>query len=115
MRVQHRVMSMNSYRNYNTNTTALSNNLEKLSTGYKINRAGDDDAGLAISEKMRAEITGLDVAQDNAQEGISLIQTAEGALSEVHDMLNRMYELTSKAENGTLNDTNRAEIQKEIE
>ena len=115
MRVQHNIMSMNAYRNYNNNSSALSKNLEKLSSGYKINRAGDDAAGLAISEKMRAEITGLDVAQDNAQDGISLIQTAEGALSEVHDMLNRMYELTSKAENGTLNDTNREEIQKEIE
>lgn len=114
MRVQHNVMAMNAYRNYNNNNSALSKNLEKLSSGYKINRAGDDAAGLAISEKMRAEITGLDVAQDNAQDGISLIQTAEGALSEVHDMLNRMYELTSKAENGTLNDTNRSEIQKEI-
>lgn len=114
MRVQHNVMAMNAYRNYNNNNSALSKNLEKLSSGYKINRAGDDAAGLAISEKMRAEITGLDVAQDNAQDGISLIQTAEGALSEVHDMLNRMYELTSKAENGTLNDTNRLEIDKEI-
>lgn len=114
MRVQHNVMAMNAYRNYNTNNSALSKNLEKLSSGYKINRAGDDAAGLAISEKMRAEITGLDVAQDNAQDGISLIQTAEGALSEVHDMLNRMYELVSKAENGTLNDTNRSEIDKEL-
>ena len=115
MRVQHNIMSMNAYRNYNTNTSALSKNLEKLSSGYKINRAGDDAAGLAISEKMRAQITGLDVAQDNAQDGISLVQTAEGALTEVHDMLNRMYELASKAENGTLNDTNRGEVDKEIQ
>lgn len=115
MRVQHNIMSMNAYRNYNNNSSALSKNLEKLSSGYKINRAGDDAAGLAISEKMRAQITGLDVAQDNAQDGISLVQTAEGALTEVHDMLNRMYELASKAENGTLNDTNRGEVDKEIQ
>ena len=115
MRVQHNIMSMNAYRNYNNNSSALSKNLEKLSSGYAINRAGDDAAGLAISEKMRAQITGLDVAQDNAQDGISLVQTAEGALTEVHDMLNRMYELASKAENGTLNDTNRGEVDKEIQ
>ncbi len=114
MRVQNNIMAMNAYRNYNNNTSALSKNLEKLSSGYAINRAGDDAAGLSISEKMRAEITGLNVAQDNAQDGISLIQTAEGALAEVHDMLNRMYELASKAENGTLNDTNRDEIDKEM-
>ena len=115
MRIQHNIMSMNAYRNYNNNSSALSKNLEKLSSGYKINRAGDDAAGLAISEKMRAQITGLDVAQDNAQDGISLVQTAEGALTEVHDMLNRIYELASKAENGTLNDTNRGEVDKEIQ
>ena len=115
MRVQHNIMSMNAYRNYNNNSSALSKNLEKLSSGYAINRAGDDAAGLAISEKMRAQITGLNVAQDNAQDGISLVQTAEGALTEVHDMLNRMYELASKAENGTLNDTNRGEVDKEIQ
>lgn len=115
MRVQNNIMAMNAYRNYNNNTSALSKNLEKLSSGYAINRAGDDAAGLSISEKMRAEITGLNVAQDNAQDGISLIQTAEGALSEVHDMLNRMYELASKAENGTYNDTNRAEMNKEMQ
>ena len=115
MRIQHNIMSMNAYRNYNNNSSALSKNLEKLSSGYKINRAGDDAAGLAISEKMRAQITGLNVAQDNAQDGISLVQTAEGALTQVHDMLNRMYELASKAENGTLNDTNRGEVDKEIQ
>ena len=90
MRIQHNIMAMNAYRNYTNNTSALSKNLEKLSSGYKINRAGDDAAGLAISEKMRAQITGLDVAQKNAKDGISLVQTAEGALTEVHDMLNRM-------------------------
>lgn len=115
MRVQHNIMAMNAYRNYNTNNTALSKNLEKLSSGYKINRAGDDAAGLAISEKMRAQITGLDVAQSNAQDGISLVQTAEGALTEVHDMLNRMYELADKSANGTYEYSDRNEMQKEIE
>ncbi len=71
MRIQHNIMAMNAYRNYANNTSALSKNLEKLSSGYKINRAGDDAAGLAISEKMRAQITGLDKAQDNAKDGIS--------------------------------------------
>ena len=75
MRIQHNIMAMNAYRNYNTNTKALSGNLEKLSSGYKINRAGDDAAGLAISEKMRAQITGLNAAQKNVKDGISLVQT----------------------------------------
>ena len=101
MRIQHNIMAMNAYRNYNNNTSALSKNLEKLSSGYKINRAGDDAAGLAISEKMRAQITGLETAQKNAKDGISLVQTAEGALTEVHDMLNRMVELATQAANGT--------------
>ena len=81
MRIQHNIMAMNAYRNYTNNTSALSKNLEKLSSGYKINRAGDDAAGLAISEKMRAQITGLNTAQKNAKDGISLVQTAEGALT----------------------------------
>ena len=104
MRIQHNIMAMNAYRNYTTNTSALSKNLEKLSSGYKINRAGDDAAGLAISEKMRAQITGLDVAQKNAKDGISLVQTAEGSLTEVHDMLNRMVELADQSANGTYQD-----------
>ena len=115
MRIQHNIMAMNAYRNYNNNTSALSANLEKLSSGYKINRAGDDAAGLAISEKMRAQITGLDKAQDNAQDGISLVQTAEGALTEVHDMLNRMYELAEQSANGTYEDApDRTQLQKEV-
>ena len=115
MRIQHNIMAMNAYRNYNTNTSALSKNLEKLSSGYKINRAGDDAAGLAISEKMRAQITGLDKAQDNAKDGISLVQTAEGALTEVHDMLNRMYSLAEQSANGTYEDANdRTQLQKEV-
>ena len=115
MRIQHNIMAMNAYRNYSTNTSALSKNLEKLSSGYKINRAGDDAAGLAISEKMRAQITGLDKAQDNAQDGISLIQTAEGALTEVHDMLNRMVELATQSANGTYQDeVDRANLNNEL-
>ena len=89
MRIQHNIAAMNSYRNYNTNASALSKNLEKLSSGYRINRAGDDAAGLAISEKMRAQIAGLDQAQANVKDGISLVKTAEGALQEVQDMMNR--------------------------
>ena len=115
MRIQHNIMAMNAYRNYANNTSALSKNLEKLSSGYKINRAGDDAAGLAISEKMRAQITGLDKAQDNAKDGISLVQTAEGALTEVHDMLNRMSELAEPSANGTFEDgTDRKQLQKEV-
>ncbi len=114
MRIQHNIMAMNAYRNYSNNTSALSKNLEKLSSGYKINRAGDDAAGLAISEKMRAQITGLDVAQKNAKDGISLVQTAEGALTEVHDMLNRMVELADQSANGTYDGTDRNQLQKEV-
>ena len=116
MRIQHNIMAMNAYRNYNNNTSALSQNLEKLSSGYKINRAGDDAAGLAISEKMRAQIAGLEQAQDNAQSGINLVQTAEGALQEVHDMLNRMVTLADQSANGTFdNETDRANLQQEVE
>jgi flagellin len=108
-------MAMNSYRNYNNNTSALSSNLEKLSSGYKINRAGDDAAGLAISEKMRAQITGLDQAADNVKDGISLVKTAEGALQEVQDMLNRMVELATQSANGTYDDSvDRANLQSEV-
>lgn len=115
MRVQHNIMAMNAYRNYTSNTGKLSKNLEKLSSGYKINRAGDDAAGLAISEKMRAQITGLQTAQSNAKSGINLVQTAEGSLTEVHDMLNRMVKLADQSANGTYdNDTDRANLQKEV-
>ena len=115
MRIQHNIMAMNAYRNYNNNTSALSKNLEKLSSGYKINRAGDDAAGLAISEKMRAQITGLETAQKNAKDGISLVQTAEGALTKVHDMLNRMVELATQSANGTYDDdVDRANLQSEM-
>ena len=116
MRIQHNIMAMNAYRNYTNNVSAMKSNLEKLSSGYKINRAGDDAAGLAISEKMRAQITGLETAQKNAKDGISLVQTAEGALTEVHDMLNRMVELATQSANGTYdNTTDRAQLQKEVD
>ena len=115
MRIQHNIMAMNAYRNYTNNVNAMKKNLEKLSSGYKINRAGDDAAGLAISEKMRAQITGLETAQKNAKDGISLVQTAEGAMTEVHDMLNRMVELATQSANGTYdNTTDRAQMQKEL-
>ena len=116
MRIQHNIMAMSAYRNYTNNVSAMKKNLEKLSSGYKINRAGDDAAGLAISEKMRAQITGLETAQKNAKDGISLVQTAEGALTEVHDMLNRMVELATQSANGTYdNETDRFQLQKEMD
>ena len=116
MRVQHNIAAMNSYRNFGVNSGKLNKNLEKLSSGYKINRAGDDAAGLAVSEKMRAQITGLEGAKKNAKDGIGMIQTAEGALTEVHDMLNRMYSLAEQSANGTYEDaTDRASLQMELE
>ncbi len=115
MRIQHNIAALNSYRNLTNNNSGVSKNLEKLSSGYRINRAGDDAAGLAISEKMRAQITGLETAQKNANDGISLVQTAEGALTEVHSMLNRMVELADQSANGTYdNDTDRANLEKEV-
>ena len=116
MRIQHNIMAMNAYRNYNNNTSAVSRNLEKLSSGYKINRAGDDAAGLAISEKMRAQITGLNAAQKNVKDGISLVKTAEGAMQEIQDMLNRMDYLATQSANGTYdNEVDRANLQKEVD
>ena len=116
MRIQHNIMAMNAYRNYNNNTSALSKNLEKLSSGYKINRAGDDAAGLAISEKMRAQITGLQAATKNVKDGVSLVKTAEGAMQEIHDMLNRMDYLANQSANGTYdNEVDRANLQKEVD
>ncbi len=116
MRIQHNIAAMSSYRNYTNNVSAVNKNLEKLSSGYKINRAGDDAAGLAISEKMRAQISGLEAAQKNAKDGISLVKTAEGALTEVHDMLNRMVTLATQSANGTYdNETDRYQLQKEMD
>lgn len=114
MRIQHNVTALNAHRNLTSNNSSVTKNLEKLSSGYKINRAGDDAAGLAISEKMRAQITGLETAQKNAEDGVSLVQTAEGALTEVHSMLNRMVALSVQSANGTYSTANRSEMQKEI-
>ncbi|MCI9036597.1 MAG: flagellin [Oscillospiraceae bacterium] len=115
MRIQHNIMAMNAYRNYNNNSKSLSSNLEKLSSGYKINRAGDDAAGLAISEKMRAQITGLDAAQKNVKDGISLVKTGEGAMQEIQDMLNRMDYLATQSANGTYqNEVDRENLNKEV-
>ena len=115
MRIQHNITALSAYRNLTNNNSAVAKNLEKLSSGYRINRAGDDAAGLAISEKMRAQITGLKTAQKNANDGISLVQTAEGALTEVHSMLNRMVELANQSANGTYQDEDRQNLQSEIE
>lgn len=114
MIIQHNMAAANAHRQLGGNNNAVSKNLEKLSSGYKINRAGDDAAGLAISEKMRAQIRGLETASSNAQNGISLIQTAEGGLTEVHSMLNRMVELATQASNGTYTNTDREKIQDEV-
>ena len=115
MVVRSNIMALNANRQLGMNNSQVSKSLEKLSSGYKINRAGDDASGLAISEKMKAQIKGLETASANSQDGISLIQTAEGALTEVHDMLNRMVELAGKAANGTIDtDTDRAALQDEM-
>ncbi|WP_340673453.1 flagellin [Brevibacillus agri] len=114
MRINHNIASLNTYRQLNVNTSATSKNIERLSSGLRINRAGDDAAGLAISEKMRGQIRGLDMASKNGQDGISLIQTAEGALNETHSILQRMRELAVQASNDTNNDSDRGELQKEI-
>lgn len=115
MRIQHNITALNSYNKLNTNNNAVSKNLEKLSSGYKINRAGDDAAGLAISEKMRAQITGLETASKNAEDAVSLVQTAEGALTEVHSMLNRMVALATQSANATYNATNRTSMNEEVQ
>ncbi|MFJ5767814.1 flagellin [Lysinibacillus sp. NPDC093210] len=114
MRIQHNISALNTHRNLSFNNTEASKNLEKLSSGYKINRAGDDAAGLAISEKMRGQIRGLDMATKNAQDSISLIQTAEGALNETHSILQRMRELAVQSANDTNVTSDRGDLQKEI-
>ena len=114
MVVQHNLKAMNSNRMLNVNTQTQAKSTEKLSSGYKINRAADDAAGLAISEKMRKQIRGLTQASTNAQDGISCVQTAEGAMNEVHDMLQRMNELAVKAANGTNTTLDRGNINDEI-
>ncbi len=115
MRIQHNVNALNSHRNLTMNTASVGKNLEKLSSGFRVNRAADDAAGLAISEKMRAQINGLEQAQSNAQDGISLIQTAEGALNETHSILQRMRTLAVQASNGTYQKSvDRENIQQEM-
>ncbi len=115
MIIQHNISALNAYNKLSGNNKALAANLQKLSSGYKINKAGDDAAGLAVSEKMRAQITSLEVAQKNSLDGISLVQTAEGALTEVHSMLNRMVELANQSANGTYDDSNRQKLQAEVD
>ena len=114
MVVQHNMQAANANRMLNVTTGAQSKSTEKLSSGYRINRAADDAAGLSISEKMRKQIKGLDKASSNAEDGVSSVQTAEGALTEVHSMLQRMNELAVQASNGTNSDTDRGAIQDEI-
>ena len=114
MVVQHNLSAMNTNRNLGTVQSAQAKSTEKLSSGYRINRAGDDAAGLTISEKMRSQIKGLDKASDNAQDGISLIQTAEGALNETHSILQRMNELATQAANDTNTSTDRDALQAEV-
>lgn len=114
MRIQHNIAALNTNRNVNENNKNANKTLEKLSSGYKINRAGDDAAGLAISEKMRGQIRGLNMAQKNAQDGIALIQTAEGALHEIHAMLQRVRELAVQAANDTNTETDKGMLQQEV-
>ena len=116
MVVRTNTMSTNAYRQLGMNNSAVTKSLEKLSSGYRINRAGDDASGLAISEKMKAQINGLEQASSNSQDGISLIQTAEGATTEIHNMLNRMVTLATKSANGTIQDeVDRDAIQAEVD
>lgn len=114
MRIQNNLNAINSLRQLSVNNTQVGKNLEKLSSGFKINRAGDDAAGLAISEKMRSQIRGLEQATANAQDGISLLQTAEGGLNETHAILQRMNELATKAANGNLQAEDRTAINDEL-
>lgn len=116
MRIQHNINALNAHRQLGTNNTAVGKNLEKLSSGFRINRAGDDAAGLAISEKMRGQIRGLDMATRNANDGISLIQTAEGALNETHSILQRMRELAVQSSNDTYEEgVDRIQLNKEVD
>lgn len=114
MRIQHNIAALNTHRKLNANNKDINKTLEKLSSGYKINRAGDDAAGLAISEKMRGQIRGLNMAGKNIQDGISLIQTAEGALNEVHSILQRQRELMVQAANDTNTEEDKQKIQHEV-
>jgi flagellin len=115
MIINHNLGAMNAQRQMSSNQSDMSNSMEKLSSGLRINRAGDDAAGLAISEKMRGQIRGLEQSNRNAQDGVSLIQTAEGALNETHSILQRMRELSVQSSNDTNTETDRGEIQKEFD
>lgn len=115
MIINHNIAAMNTHRQLAVNTANTNKSIEKLSSGLRINRAGDDAAGLAISEKMRGQIRGLDMAAKNAQDGISLIQTAEGALNETHSILQRMRELAVQSANDTNTSTDRGALQKEVD
>ena len=114
MRINNNISALNTYRQYNTNTQAASKSMEKLSSGLRINRAADDAAGLSISEKMKSQIRGLDQGTRNAQDGVSLIQTAEGALNEVSSMLVRLKELSVQATNSTYSTDDKANIGSEM-
>lgn len=114
MRINHNISAMNTYRQYNSNSGAISKSMEKLSSGYRINRAADDAAGLSISEKMRSQIRGLKQATRNAQDGVSFLQTAEGALTEVSDMLTRLKELAVQVTNDTYSEEDKANIGAEM-
>ena len=114
MIIQHNISALNTYNNLGGNQKALAKNLEKLSSGYRINRAGDDAAGLAISEQMRSQIRGINQAVSNAEDGIGLIKTTEGALTEIHSMLQRMVTLSQQAANGTYNSTAITNIKAEV-
>jgi flagellin len=115
MRINHNIAALNTYRQLTTNNASGSKAIEKLSSGLRINRAGDDAAGLAISEKMRGQIRGLEMASKNAQDGVSLIQTAEGALNETHSILQRMRELAVQAANDTNDGSDRSQLQEEVD
>ena len=115
MVVQHNISAMNTNRQLGITTGDFAKSTEKLSSGYRINRGADDAAGLAISEKMRSQIRGLNKASSNAEDGISLVQTAEGALNEAHDILQRMNELATQAANDTNTTTDRNAIQHEVD
>ncbi|WP_062108977.1 flagellin N-terminal helical domain-containing protein [Bacillus niameyensis] len=115
MRINHNIQALNAYRNLSQTMASTSKSLEKLSSGLRINRAADDAAGLAISEKMRSQIRGLDMAERNALDAVSLIQTAEGALNETHSILQRMRELSVQAANGTMDTSDRNAVQLEVD
>lgn len=115
MRINHNITALNNHRNMGLNTQLTSKNMEKLSSGLRINRAADDAAGLAVSEKMRGQIRGLEMAQRNVQDGISYVQTAEGAMNEISAMLVRMKELNVQKENGTYSTTDTANIDEELQ